>query len=557
MQIIVPMSGFGERFRRQGYTVPKPLIVVEGKPIIEHVVEMFSPEDEFIFICNGEHLANPDYNLEGVLRRIAPRCKILAIEPHRLGPVYAMSRVFDSIQDNEPCIVNYCDFTCYWDYDDFKSFVRDTDSDACLPCYKGFHPHMLGITNYAFLRHDGLWAFDIKEKEPFTSDRMSEFASSGTFYFRSGALLKKYCRTCMDQELKVNGEYYVSLVHKPMFADGLKVSIYELQHFMQWGTPEDLEEYVQWSQAFRNILKCPQPAIAHRGTLLMPMAGLGSRFAKEGYETTKPLIPVSGRSMVIQAALDLPQMDRQVFVLRRDMLGVEGIVEELKSHFPLSKQVMLDGITDGQARTCLLGMAGVELDEPLMIGACDNGVLFDEARFEELMADEATDVIVWAMRRYPGAIKNPHGYGWLEVCGELVERVSVKIPLANPATEPVVIGAFTFKRARDFVRAAERLAASGVRVNGELYVDSCLNEAIALGMKVRVLEVDSYLCWGTPNDLRTFEYWQSCFLKWRGHPYSLAHDRRVPAAAREKLQKRFAHRTAARPRALVGLAGNL
>ena len=53
MQIIIPMSGFGERFRSAGYTVPKPLIEVEGKPIIQHVVEMFSDEDDFILTVNN------------------------------------------------------------------------------------------------------------------------------------------------------------------------------------------------------------------------------------------------------------------------------------------------------------------------------------------------------------------------------------------------------------------------------------------------------------------------------------------------------------------------
>ena len=56
MQIIIPMSGFGERFRRAGYTVPKPLIEIENKPIISHVIDMFPGDNEFIFICNQDHL---------------------------------------------------------------------------------------------------------------------------------------------------------------------------------------------------------------------------------------------------------------------------------------------------------------------------------------------------------------------------------------------------------------------------------------------------------------------------------------------------------------------
>ena len=56
-------------------------------------------------------------------------------------------------------------------------------------------------------------------------------------------------------------------------------------------------------------------------------------------------------------------------------------------------------------------------------------------------------------------------------------------------------------------------------VNGEYYVDTAINDALALGLRCVVFEIDYYICWGTPNDLRTFEYWQSCFDGWNSHPY--------------------------------------
>jgi hypothetical protein len=112
---------------------------------------------------------------------------------------------------------------------------------------------MLGKTNYAFLREDGLWAKDIQEKQPFTDNRMQEYASSGTFYFRTGEFLKRYFQICMDQNMLVSNEFYVSMAIKAMLVDQLRVSIYELEHFMQWGTPEDVREYNQWSSVFSDL----------------------------------------------------------------------------------------------------------------------------------------------------------------------------------------------------------------------------------------------------------------------------------------------------------------
>ena len=68
MQIIIPMSGLGKRFQNAGYTDIKPLIRVQGKPIIEWVVSMFPGKHDFIFICREEHLANTP--LEQELKRI-------------------------------------------------------------------------------------------------------------------------------------------------------------------------------------------------------------------------------------------------------------------------------------------------------------------------------------------------------------------------------------------------------------------------------------------------------------------------------------------------------
>ena len=144
MQIVIPMSGFGERFRRAGYTVPKPLIEVDSKTIIQHVVEMYPGENDFTFICNQDHLDNPDYKMREILELICPTGRIVGIAPHKLGPVYAVQQIIDHLNADEPTIVNYCDFTCYWNYADFKSKVLETGCDGSIPSYRVFI-HTFGV----------------------------------------------------------------------------------------------------------------------------------------------------------------------------------------------------------------------------------------------------------------------------------------------------------------------------------------------------------------------------------------------------------------------------
>lgn len=547
-QIVVPMSGFGERFRRAGYDVPKPLIEVDGLPIIAHVVNMFPGETDFLFVCNEDHLAEPSYRMEEILRRHCPTGRIVGIPAHKLGPVYAVSQVFDRLDPQRPTVVNYCDFACYWDWRAFREFVSEVGCDGAIPAYRGFHPHSLGSTFYAYMREDGGWVTDIQEKQPFTQRPMDEYASSGTYYFATGALMERYFRRALDEGLKTGDEYYASLVYKPMFADGCRIAVYPLQHFMQWGTPADLEEYRHWSDVFRRLAEPDAAAVpAHAGAMLMPMAGAGARFAQQGYTLPKPLIPVSGRPMVVQAARDLPAADRQRFVLRSDLPDIETIEGALDAAFPAGDRVVLDALTDGQARTCYLGADGLDEDLPLTIGACDTGLIYDRAALAGLLADGGPDVIVWAVRGHVAAAQQPSMYGWIDADGDRVRGVSVKTPLADPGTDPVIVGVFTFRRAGDFLTAADRLFARDGRVNGEFYADSLIEDALAMGLDCRLFEIDAYLCWGTPAELQTFEYWQSCFHKWPWHPYRLQKDARVPEEARAALDRRYSAWTPALP----------
>ena len=527
------MSGFGERFRRAGFVIPKPLIEIDGKPVVAHVIDMFPGEFDFIFICNQEHLYEPDYRMEAILNEYCPSGRIVGIPPHKLGPINAVRQVEHLLDPTEPVVVNYCDFACYWDWHHFKRHVKETACAGAIPAYKGFHPHSLGSTNYAYIREKDGWVQDIQEKQPYTNNRMEEYASSGTYYFASAQIMGEAFRTVMEQDLNIGGEYYVSLAYKPLLSSKQPVSVYPLQHFMQWGTPEDVAEYTTWSKSFQGLITHSESPPSPKGALVVPMAGLGQRFADEGYLLTKPLIPVSGLPMVAQATHDLPPAEHHVFVLRADMLGYADVANQLRTLYPKAIIKTIDRVTEGQACTALIGLDALEDKvgnscSPITIGACDNGALYDIEAFGKLVNDPLVDVIVWGIRGYPNAARNPKMFGWIDAEDGLIRSISVKTPLSAPASDPIVLGTFTFRRADDFRHTLDRLVARDGRINGEFYIDSLINDALALGLKCYLFEVDSYLCWGTPDDLRTFEYWQSCFHKWASHPYRLGLDGRVP-----------------------------
>lgn len=251
MRVVVPMAGVGQRFVDAGYADPKPLIrLADGKRIIEHVVGQFDPNrDQFVFVCNDTHLRTT--NMRAVLHGLAPDAEVIGMPSHKLGPVHTVLAATDQVPDGEPVIVAYCDGAVRWDRWAFEAHVAREELDGCLVTHTGFHPHVLSTTRMAFIRigDDGL-VREVKEKASFTDDPQSEHASSGVYYFRRGAMLKRYCAKLMQGE-GFNGEFYVTLAYNPMIRDGLRVGHFDTSGVAILGTPCEVQNYEAWQTILR------------------------------------------------------------------------------------------------------------------------------------------------------------------------------------------------------------------------------------------------------------------------------------------------------------------
>jgi NDP-sugar pyrophosphorylase family protein len=504
MQVIIPMSGSGQRFKDAGYTSIKPLITVHGKTFIEHVIRLFDAKDDFIFICDAAHLANT--HLKTVLTNAAPNGKVIAIDSHKKGPVYAVQQAFPFIKEDEPCIINYCDFFMQWNYADFINMVTTTNCAGAIPCYTGFHPHLIPTKNvYAGCKIDATKKLiAIQEKYSFAQDKTEGHHSVGTYYFKTGTLLKYYVTHLIANDNNLNGEYYASMLYEQMLIDNQLIQVYDtIPHFCQWGTPEDLEAYLVWQHLFLNNKEYSQKqhaAVLPNTTLLLPMAGNGKRFADAGYATPKPFLLVDGVAMYQRAIADLPKCSTQIFISKIP----------LPQEAEKSKVIEISNTTDGQAATCVLAKDYINNTDALFIAPCDNGMVYN---IDALVAlQKNADVIVFTFRNNPAVKDIPNQYGWVEVAGEKVTHISCKKAISNtPHKDHAITGAFWFKQGNYFVLAAEKMIAENRKINNEFYVDECMNDCIALGYKVRFFEIEQYICWGTPNDYETHLYWNNFF----------------------------------------------
>lgn len=518
IHLVVPMSGMGKRFVAAGYKKPKPIIEVDKRPIIAHIIDMYENYvDKYTFIINEYHDSETDIRF--ILSSLCPAANIISIKPHKDGPVGAIRTAYHIIDDEDKIIINYCDFAVGWDIDGFIKLISNPKIDACIPAYKGFHPHMIGSTNYAFMRWDKeLNLLEIKEKEPFTTNREDEYASSGTYYFAKGALMKQYFDELLVLDERVNGEFYVSMVNNLLINDGKKVKVFEIEYMLQWGIPEDLEDYQLWSNFFHEGLSSRlslNNLELENSVTLISMAGEGSRFKKEGYKTPKPFILVNGLPMYRQALKSLPNAKEIIYVIKKDH---EDLLMNSRRCSNSEKIVTLEKTTEGQAISCSIGLETVKDRSKKLFVMPSDSYCFIKDENQKMLQSKDWDILVFSSRSHRMSQVYPKMFGWVATddysnvidCGvkSNPDELKGKIKL-------VISGFFGFKSIELFDKLLQEMLKDSRKINSEYYVDTMIVIGLELGLKIKIIPVEKLVSWGTPNELKTFNYWKGYFKKYQ------------------------------------------
>jgi dTDP-glucose pyrophosphorylase len=255
--------------------------------------------------------------------------------------------------------------------------------------------------------------------------------------------------------------------------------------------------------------------------ILLPMAGLGSRFVEKGYSTPKPLLKTYNRKtktmepMVLCALSDVPNIesgDNKVIIVDRQNHKNKEIHQLLIERIEKLQIISLDHPTSGQATTCLHAEEYINNEEELFILASDNGMLIDLPKFE--MLKNKSDVIVFTFRNDEVVSENPNQYGWVVVDSDSnITSTSIKKALpGNPMLNHAIVGAFWFKKGNQFVKYAKEMINKQDTVNGEYYVDKIIDYFVHKKLNVKAFEIIKYIGWGTPkayeNYSKTITYWK-------------------------------------------------
>jgi HAD superfamily hydrolase (TIGR01509 family) len=233
MNVLIPMAGAGSRFQQAGYTFPKPLIDVEGKPMIQVVVDNLNIEATYIYVVQKEHRAK--YNLDTLLNLITPNCKIVEVDGITEGAACTTLLAKEYIDNDAPLVMANSDQFVEWDSNEFMYKMVEQKVDGGIVTFTATHP------KWSFAKVDEYgYVTEVAEKNP-----ISDIATVGIYYWSKGSDYVKYAEQMISKNIRTNNEFYTCPTFNEAIGDGKKIKTFNIEKMWGLGTPEDLNYYLE------------------------------------------------------------------------------------------------------------------------------------------------------------------------------------------------------------------------------------------------------------------------------------------------------------------------
>jgi HAD superfamily hydrolase (TIGR01509 family) len=233
LNVLIPMAGAGSRFAQQGYTFPKPLIEVNGKPMIQVVVENLNIDAHYIFIVQQDHYEK--YNLKYLLNLIAPNCDIVQVNGVTEGAACSTLLAKNYINSDAPLVMANSDQYVEWNSNECMYAFTADEIDGGIVTFEASHPKW----SYAKLGDDG-FVSEVAEKKVISTE-----ATVGIYYWKHGSDYVKYAEDMIAKNIRVNNEFYVCPVFNQAIEDNKKIKVKRINKMWGIGTPEDLDFFLK------------------------------------------------------------------------------------------------------------------------------------------------------------------------------------------------------------------------------------------------------------------------------------------------------------------------
>ena len=232
LNVLIPMAGAGTRFQKAGYTFPKPLIEVRGKPMIQVVIENLNIDANYVFIVQKEH--DEKWNIKSTLKLLVPNCKIVEVDQLTEGAACTVLLAKEHINNDAPLFMANSDQFVEWNSNEFMYKMNENNADGGIVTFRATHPKW----SYAKIGEDG-YVTEVAEKNPISNN-----ATVGFYYWKNGSDFVKFAEQMIEKDVRVNNEFYVCPVFNEAIGDGRKIKTFEATKMWGLGTPEDLNYFV-------------------------------------------------------------------------------------------------------------------------------------------------------------------------------------------------------------------------------------------------------------------------------------------------------------------------
>ena len=231
INVVVPMAGRGQRFLDKGISTPKPLIEIDSKPFIEHVIDSVSFEKaNFYFLIREKHLIENNFN--EIFKKKKIKYKIIPVNKDTEGAACTVLLGTKEIKNDFPLIVKDCDQIMNWSKKNFLEFVNRKKIDGALVTVPTKNPGF----SYVELSDDMSTVSRTKEKEI-----VSSFGNTGCYYFSKTKEYDYYANLMIKKNIRVKDEFYISQVYNEYILDNKKIVHYPIAEIFSINTPTELE----------------------------------------------------------------------------------------------------------------------------------------------------------------------------------------------------------------------------------------------------------------------------------------------------------------------------
>jgi dTDP-glucose pyrophosphorylase len=234
------MAGKGQRFSDAGYTIPKPLLPVDNKPMIVRAVEAMPSADTWVFVIRDDYLAEKD--LLDTLRSVAKNTAIV-VDPNPIGQLNSCLVAREFYENDEPLFVGACDFGMTYDQKEYEKVLRG-GADVVAWSFTEQQNLVRNPQAWGWLRQDvARNVHGVSVKIPISNDPYHDFAITGSFTFRTGNYFLELAEELIKRGIKVKNEFYIDSLLGTAIERGDRVVSFPVRYF-GWGTPADYEEYL-------------------------------------------------------------------------------------------------------------------------------------------------------------------------------------------------------------------------------------------------------------------------------------------------------------------------